>query len=165
MTKWHLLAAGLTLTAGSAIVGLPNAAGAAPKPAPVPQYVVEFSAIAAPPSSTALDFHSTSCAIGPATNPIVVLCDETGTIKFTNTGGSGTATVTSALSSINWRFKLHRSSVSSTMYQMVGKGTESDGASPIVRLVRVSGTFTLTPTPDPTFQGTEEVFPLPIPVD
>jgi len=146
------------------MVGLPSAAGAAAIPAPVPQYVVQFSAIVLPPSAGGLEFHSTSCGIGPATHPIMVLCQETGTIKFTASGGSGTATVTSVLSTINWKFTLHRSSVSSMVYQMVGKGTESAGATPIVRPVKVTGTLTVSPTPEPTFHGTEDVFPLPTPV-
>ncbi len=146
------------------MVGLPAAAGAAPIPAPVPQYVVQFSAIVLPPSAGGLEFHSTSCGIGPATHPIMVLCKETGTIKFTASGGSGTATVTSVLSTINWKFTLHRTSVISTVYQMVGKGTESSGATPILRPVKVTGTLTVSPTADPTFRGTEDVFPLPIPV-
>jgi len=147
------------------MVCLTTAAGAASTPAPVPQYIVQFSAVALPLSTNGLSFHSTSCVIGPATNPIVVLCEETGTVKFTESGGSGTATVTSALAGIKWKFTLHRSSVSSTVYQMVGKGTETSGTSPIVRPVRVTGTLTVTPTPEPTLQGTENVFPLASPAD
>jgi len=164
MVMRHLASAALAIAAGSVMVALPTAAGSAPAPAPVPQYIVQFSAIASPPSTGGLEFHSTSCAIGPATNPIVVLCQERGTIKFTATGGSGTATVTSVLSSINWKFALYRTSVSSTVYRMVGKGTESVGTTPILRPVKVTGTLTLVPTPDPTFHGTENVFPLPTPV-
>jgi hypothetical protein len=164
MAMRHLASAALAVAAGSVMVALPSAAGAAPSPAPVPQYVVQFSAIALPPSTGGLEFHSTSCAIGPATNPIVVLCQERGAIKFTATGGSGTATVTSALSEINWKFTLYRTSASSTLYRMVGKGTESVGATPILRPVKVTGTLTVVPTPDPTFHGTEDVFPLPTPV-
>jgi len=163
MATRHLASAALAIAAGSALAALPSAAGAAP--APAPQYVVQFSAIALPPSTGGLDFHSTSCAIGPATHPIVVPCHETGTIEFTASGGgSGTAMVTSALSSINWKFTLHRTSVSSTMYRMTGHGTESVGATPILRPVKVTGTLTVTPTPDPTFHGAEDVFPLPIAV-
>jgi len=166
MVMRHLASAALAITAGSVMVALPSAAGSAPAPAPapVPQYIVQFSAIALPPSTGGLMFHSTSCAIGPATHPIVVLCQETGTIQFTASGGSGTAKVTSALSSINWKFTLYRTSVSSTLYRMVGKGTESVGATPILRPVKVTGTLTVVPTPDPTFHGTEDVFPLPVPV-
>ena len=159
MARRHFVSVALALTAGSAIGGLPAAASAAP--AAVPQYVVQFSAIASPPSASGLAFHSTSCAIGPATHPIVVLCKETGTIRFAASGGSGTATETSVLSTIHWKFTLHRTSVSSTVYQMVGKGTESSGATPILRPVKVTGTLTVSPTPDPTFRGTEDVFPLP----
>ncbi|HXW81764.1 MAG TPA: hypothetical protein VEJ84_19825 [Acidimicrobiales bacterium] len=68
--------------------------------------------------------------------------------------------MSSPLSDINWKFTLHRSSVSSTTYQMVGKGTETSGASPIVRPVKVTGTITVSPTPGPTLQGTEDIFPL-----
>jgi len=164
MVMRHLASAALVITAGSVMVALPSAAGSAPAPAPVPQYIVQFSAIASPPSTGGLAFHSTSCVIGPATDPIVVPCKETGTIQFTAGGGSGTAMVTSALSSISWKFTLHRISVSSTMYRMIGKGTESVGTTPILRPVKVTGTLTVTPTPDPTFHGTEDVFPLPIAV-
>jgi hypothetical protein len=44
---------------------------------------------------------------------------------------------------------------------MAGKGTESLGASPVLRPVTVTGTLTVEPTPDPTIKGTEEVHPLP----
>ncbi len=54
--------------------------------------------------------------------------------------------------------------MSSTVYRMVGKGTEGVGTTPILRHVKVTGTITLVPTPDPTFHGTENVFPLPTPV-
>jgi hypothetical protein len=164
MTVRQSVSVALALIGGSVIVGLPSAAGAAPKPPPVPQYVVQFSAIALPPSTGGLDFHSTSCAIGPATDPIVVQCQETGAIRFTPGGGSGTAMVTSALSTIDWTFTLHRTSVASAVYRMVGKGTESVGATPVLRRVKVTGMLTVLPTPDPTMQGTEDVFPLPIPI-
>jgi hypothetical protein len=157
----HVASVALALTAGSAMVALPSTAGAAPKSAPVPQYIVQFSAIVSPPTTTGLEFHSTSCAIGPALNPILVLCQETGTIVFTASGGSGRASVTSAFGSINWKFKLHRTSVSSTAYRMTGKGTESMGATPVLLPVKVTGPITVVPTPDPTFHGTENVFRLP----
>ena len=48
-------------------------------------------------------------------------------------------------------------------YRMVGKGTESIGTSPVLRPVRVTGTLTVEPTPNPTIKGTEEVYPLPTP--
>ncbi len=163
MANRRVAAVALALTAGSVFVALPTSAGATSKPAPVPQYIVQFSAIVSPPSTTGLEFHSTSCAIGPAIDPIVVQCNESGTIKFTATGGSGTATVTSVMATINWKFTLHRTSVSSTAYQMVGKGTESEGATatPITRVVKVKGPITVVPTPDPTFHGTEDVYPVP----
>src|SRR5271156_6303181 len=98
----RLLLTALALTAASALtIGLPSPAGAAPNPTPVPQYIIHFSAIALPATPTGLHFHSTSCAIGPAINPIVVTCQETGRIKFTTTGGSGRARVSSALAGIN----------------------------------------------------------------
>jgi hypothetical protein len=158
----RLLLTALALAAGSALaIGLPSAAGATPNPAPVPQYIIYFSAIALPATPTGLQFHSTSCAIGPATNPIVATCRETGTIKFTTTGGSGTASVSSAIAGINWKFTLARSDLTTNSYRMAGKGTESIGASPVARPVKVTGTFTVEPTPDPTIKGTEELFPLP----
>ena len=85
----------LALTAGSALaLGLPAAAGAAPNPTAVPQYIIHFTAIALPAATTTgLQFRSTSCAITPATNPIVATCKETGTIKFATAGGSGSAHV------------------------------------------------------------------------
>jgi hypothetical protein len=154
----------LALTAGSALgPGLPAAAGAAPNATPVPQYIIQFSAIALPATPTGLQFHSTSCVIGPATNPIVVTCKETGTITFTNTGGSGKASVSSVLAGIKWKFTLVRSSTTTSTYRMVGKGTESTGASPVLRPVKVTGTLTVIPTPGPTINGTEEVYPLPTP--
>ncbi len=149
----------LAIAGGSVIVGLPSLAGATPTP--VPQYIVQFSASALPPTASGLVFHSTSCSIGPATHPIVVLCKEAGTVKFTASGGSGTATVTSAMTTIDWKFTLHRNSASSTVYQMVGKGSETAGASPILRPVKVTGTLKVSPTPEPMFYGTEDVFPLP----
>jgi len=154
----RIASAALAFTAGSAVVCLTTAAGASPTP--TPQYIVQFSAVASAVSTNGLVFHSTSCVIGPPTNPIVVQCQETGTVRFTASGGSGRATVSSPLSDINWKFTLHRSSVSSTTYQMVGKGTETSGASPIVRPVKVTGTITVSPTPGPTLQGTEDIFPL-----
>ena len=159
----RLLLTALAFTAGSALaLGLPSAAGAAPTPATVPQYIIQFSAIALPATPTGAQFHSTSCAIGPATNPIVVTCQETGTITFTATGGSGTASVSSALAGINWTFTLVRSSAAATdTYQMVGKGKESMGTSPVLRPVKVTGTITVKPTPDPTINGTEDVYPVP----
>jgi hypothetical protein len=161
----RIASAALALAAGSIIVCLTIPAGAASKSTPAPQYIVQFSATELPPSTSGVaTFHSTSCAIGPATNPIVVQCHETGTIRFTASGGSGTATVTSVMSDINWKFKLHRSSVSSMAYRMVGKGTETSGASPIVRPVKVTGTIAVSPTPEPTLQGTEDIFPLANPV-
>lgn len=160
----RLLLAALALTSGAALaIGLPSAADAAPNPTPVPQYVIQFSVIALPVATTGLHFHSTSCAIGPATNPIVVTCQETGTIKFTTTGGSGTASVSSVLAGINWKFKLVRSAATTDTYRMVGKGTESTGTSPVARPVKVTGTLTVEPTPDPTINGTETVYPLPTP--
>ncbi len=162
-TRSSLLAA-LALTAGSALaVGLPAAADAAPNPAPVPQYIIQFSAIALPATPTGLHFHSTSCAIGPAIDPIVVTCQETGTIKFTSAGGSGAASVSSALAGINWKFTLVRSNPTTNTYQMAGKGTESMGTSPVLRPVKVTGQLTVEPTPDPTINGTEDVYPLPTP--
>lgn len=161
MSPRRFASAVLGLAAGSVLLCLPTGAGAAAAstPASVPQYIVHFDAIVAPPSTKGLAFHSTRCDIGPATNPLVVKCHETGTIKFTTGGGSGTATVSSALAGIDWKFTLHRTSASSTTYQMTGKGTESSGASPVARPVKVTGTITVTPTPDPTFHGTEDVFP------
>jgi len=160
----RLLLIALPLTAASALaVGLPVAAGATRVPLPLPQYVIQFSAIGSPATPTGLQFHSTSCAIGPATNPIVVTCHETGTIKFTTTGGSGTASVSSALAGINWKFTLVRSNLTTNTYRMVGKGTETMGASPVLRPVKVTGTLTVRPTPDPTINGTEDVYPLATP--
>jgi hypothetical protein len=154
----------LALTALSALaIGLPSAAGAAQNSTSVPQYIIRFSAIALPATPTGLQFHSTSCAIGPAINPIVVTCQETGTVKFTTAGGSGTASVSSALAGINWKFTLVRSDPTSNAYRMVGKGTESMGASPVLQPVKVTGTLTVEPTPDPTINGTEDVYPLPTP--
>jgi hypothetical protein len=157
-----LLLTALALAAGSALaIGLPSPAGAAPNPKPVPQYIIQFSAIALPTTPTGLQFHSTSCAIGPAINPIVVTCQETGTIKFTTTGGSGTASVSSALAGIDWKFTLVRSDPTTNSYRMVGKGKESTGASPVLREVKVIGTLTVEPAPDPTINGTEDVYPVP----
>jgi len=169
MANRRLISAALALAAGSVMVALPSTAGATATPAKVPQYIVDFDAIALPVSTGGLAFHSTSCAIGPALDPIVVQCNETGTIEFTAKGGSGTATVTSPLSTISWEFKLHRTSATSTVpistvYRMVGKGTESQGSTPIVRPVKVKGLITLVATPDPTFHGTEDVYPRPTPV-
>jgi len=162
-TRSFLLTA-LALTAVSALaIGLPSAADAAQKSTPVPQYIIRFSAIALPATPTGLQFHSTSCAIGPAINPIVVTCQETGTVKFVTAGGSGTAIVSSALAGINWKFTLVRSDPTSNAYRMVGKGTESMGASPVLQPVKVTGTLTVEPTPDPTVDGTEDVYPLPTP--
>ncbi len=155
----RLLLTALPLTAASALaVGLPAAAGGTPVPPALPQYVIQFSAIGLPAMPTGLQFHSTSCAIGPATNPIVVTCKETGTIKFTTTGGSGTGSVSSALAGINWTFTLTRSIAVTNTYMMVGYGTESMGATPVVRPVKVTGTLTVKPTPDPTIGGTEDVY-------
>lgn len=161
MSARRFASAALGLVAGSVLLVLPTGVGSASASTPtsVPQYIVHFSAIVTPPSTKGAAFHSTSCDIGPATNPLVVRCHETGTIKFTTDGGSGTATVSSALTGIDWRFTLHRTSASSTTYQMTGKGTESSGASPVTRPVKITGTLTVTPTPDPTFHGTEDVFP------
>jgi hypothetical protein len=154
----RLLLTALPFTAASALAfGLP-AAGAAPVPAPLPQYVVQFNAIGSPATPTGLQFHSTNCAIGPATNPIVVTCQETGTIKFTSTGGSGTASVSSALAGINWTFTLTRGSAVTDTYKMVGYGTESIGTTPVVRPVKVTGELNVKPTPDPTISGTEDVY-------
>jgi hypothetical protein len=47
------------------------------------------------------------------------------------------------------------------MYRMTGKGTESVGTTPVLRPVKVTGELTVVPTPDPTFNGTEDIFPLP----
>jgi hypothetical protein len=152
----------LALAAGSALaLAAPSAASAAPNPKALPQYVIHFRAIVLPPSTTTgLQFHSTSCAIGPTSNPIVVTCQESGTIKFAATGGSGTATVSSALAGIDWKFSLVRSSASANTYRMVGSGTESVGTSPVRLPVRVTGTITVEPTPLPTITGTEDVTPL-----
>jgi hypothetical protein len=159
----RLLLPALALTAGLALsIGLPPAAGAAPNSAPAPRYVIHFTAIARPGAPTGLRFHSTSCIIGPASNPIVVICHEKGTIKFTTTGGSGTARVSSALAGISWRFTLVRGASTATdTYRMVGKGTESIGTSPVLRPVKVTGTLTVELTPNPTFHGTEHVHALP----
>ncbi len=155
----------MALTAGSALAfGLPSAATAAPNLKPVPQYVIDFSAIALPAATPGLQFHSTRCVIGPATNPILVTCQEKGTIRFTAAGGSGAASVSSALAAINWKFTLVRTNVATNTYRMVGKGTESLGASIALRPVKVTGTLTVEPTPDPTITGIEDVFPLPTPV-
>jgi hypothetical protein len=160
----RLLLTALGLAAGSALAtGLPSAAGAAPNPTPIPQYIINFSAIALPISPTGLQFHSTSCAIGPATNPIVVTCKETGKIRFTATGGSGTASVSSVLAGINWKFTLVRTDPTTSTYRMIGNGTESVGANPVLLPVKVTGSLTVEPTPDPTIKGTEDVFPLPPP--
>jgi hypothetical protein len=154
----RLLSSALPFAAASALaVGLP-AAGATPVPPPLPQYVIGFSAIGLPATSIGLQFHSTRCAIGPATNPIVVTCQESGTIRFTTTGGSGTASLSSALAGINWAFTLTRSSAATNTYKMVGYGTESIGATPVVRPVKVTGKLTVKPTPDPTISGTEDVY-------
>ena len=160
-TRRSLLTA-LALAAGSAAaLGAPLAASATPNPAAVPQYIIKFTAIVVPATTAGMQFHSTTCVIGPATNPIVATCQETGTIAFTSTGGSGTASVSSALADINWTFTLVRSSTAaSATYRMVGKGTESNGASPVLRPVKVSGRITVKPTPDPTLRGTEDVYPL-----
>lgn len=158
----RLLLTALAFAAGSALaIGLPSAAGAATNPAPVPQYIIYFTAIALPATPTGLQFHSTSCAIGPATNPIVITCQETGNIRFTTTGGSGTANVSSSLAGIDWKFSLVRSDLATNSYRMAGKGTESIGASPVLRPVKVTGRLTVEPTPDPTIKGTEEIYPLP----
>jgi hypothetical protein len=160
----RLLLTALTLSAGPVLaVGLPSAAGATANPKPVPQYIIQFSAIAAPTTTRGLQFHSTSCTIAPATNPIVVTCQETGVIKFTTAGGSGTASVSSALAGINWKFTLVRSDSTTNTYRMVGKGKESMGASPALRPVKVTGELTVEPTPDPTIKGTEDVYPVPTP--
>lgn len=159
MTLRRLVPLALALTTGSLVATLPSPAGAVSTPAP--QYIVQFSATVLPPASAATGFHSTSCAIGPAIDPIVVRCQEDGTVRFTDTGGSGTATVTSVLSTIHWKFTLHRAAAVSTSYRMVGKGTETAGTSPVVRAVKVTGTVSVLPTPDPTFQGTEDIYPLP----
>ena len=156
----RLLLTAFALAAGSAL-GVPSAAGAAPNPTPVPQYIIAFTATVLPTTPTGLEFQSSSCAIGPATNPIVVTCKETGTIKFTATGGSGTASVSSVLAGINWKFTLVRSSAATNTYRMVGKGKESMGASPVLRPVKVTGKLTVEPTPNPTIKGTEDVYPLP----
>jgi len=161
----RLILTAVALTTGSALaLGLPAAAGAAPNQTTVPQYIINFSAIALPATTaTGLRFHSTSCAIGPAINPIVVTCQETGTISFATAGGSGTASVSSALAGINWKFTLVRSNLTTNTYRMVGKGTETMGASPVLRPVKVTGTLTVRPTPDPTINGTEDVYPLATP--
>jgi hypothetical protein len=153
----RLLLSALPFTATSALaVGLP-ATGATPLPPPLPQYVIHFSAIGLPATPIGLQFHSISCAIGLATDPIVVTCQETGTIRFTTTGGSGSASVSSALAGINWMFTLTRSNAVTNTYKMVGYGTESVGATPVVRPVKVTGKLTVKPTPDPTISGTEDV--------
>jgi hypothetical protein len=151
----------LALTAGSALaLGLPAAAGAAPNPTALPQYIIHFTAIALPAATTTgLQFRSTSCAITPATNPIVATCKETGTIKFATAGGSGSASVSSPLAGINWRFTLVRSAATTDTYRMVGNGTESMGATPILRPVKVTGTLTVEPTSAQTIKGTENVYP------
>jgi len=158
----RLLLSALALTAGStAAVCLPSAVGAAPNPAPLPQYLVAFSASALPATTLELQFHSTRCAIGPATDPVVVTCDETGSISFTAAGGSGVATVSSALAGINWKFTLVRSGPTGSTYRMSGRGTESVGTSPVVRAVKVTGTLTVGHAAVPTISGTEEVYPVP----
>ena len=155
----RLLLTALPLTAASALaVGLPAAAGGTPGQPALPQYVIQFSAIGLPAMPTGLQFHSTSCAIGPATNPIAVTCKETGTIKLTTTGGSGTGSVSSALAGINWTFTLTRGSEVANTYMIFGYGTESMGATPVLRSVKVTGTLTVKPTPDPTIGGTEDVY-------
>jgi hypothetical protein len=160
----RLFLTALALTAGSALaIGLPSAATAAPTVTQVPQYIIQFSAIALPVTPSWLQFHSTRCAIGPSTNPIVVTCKETATIRFTNAGGSGTATVSSVLAGIHWKFTLVKANPITNVFRMVGRGTESIGSSPVLRPVRVTGTLTLEPTPDPTIKGSEDVYPLPTP--
>lgn len=157
-TRRSLLTA-LPFTVASALaVGLPAVASATPVPRQLPQYVIQFSAIGSVATSSGLQFHSTSCAIGPATNPIVSNCQETGSVTFTTAGGSGTANVSSVFAGINWTFTLTRSSAVATSYKMVGYGTESVGASPVVRPVKVTGKLTVKPTPDPTISGTEDVY-------
>jgi hypothetical protein len=78
-------------------------------------------------------------------------------------GGSGTASVSSVPAGINWKSTLVRSDPTTNAYRMVGKGTESMGASPVQRPVKVTGTLTVEPTPSPTIKGTEDVYPLPSP--
>jgi hypothetical protein len=159
-----LSTAALALTAGSALAtGLPSGAGATTN-ARVPQYIIRFSAIVLPATPAWLRFHSTSCAIGPAVDPIVVTCQENGTIRFTAAGGSGTASVSSVLAGINWKFTLVRATPTTNTYRMVGRGTESRGASPVLLPVKVTGTLKVEPTPDPTIKGSESVYPLPTPV-
>ncbi len=154
----RLLLTALPFTVASALAIGPPAAGATPVPSQLPQYVIQFRAIGSPATPTGLQFHSTSCAIGPATNPIVVPCQEVATITFAATGGSGTASLSSALAGINWTFTLTRSSAATDTYRMVGHGTESMGATPVVRPVKVTGNLTVKATPDPTISGTEDVY-------
>ena len=166
-TRRPLLAA-LALAAGSTLVLAAPAGATITPPRPIPQYLISFTAIAQPGDPTVgLQFHSTACAIGPATNPIVVTCQENGHIVFSTVGGSGTAAVSSVMAGINWTFKLVRASATGSTYAMSGTGTESVGTTPIRRPVRVTGRITVIPTPDPTLgpiiKGTEAVYPLPIP--
>jgi hypothetical protein len=157
-------AAGLTLSLGFATV-----AGATITPVPVPQFIIHFTAISRPADpTTGLQFRSTSCAIGPATHPIVVPCQETGHIVFSSIGGSGSASLSSVLAGINWTFSLARASATTaTTYAMSGTGTESTGTTPVRRPVRVTGQITVLPSPDPTLgpvvKGTENIYPLPFP--
>ena len=164
MPTRRLLLAALALAAGTTLALAAPATATVTPPPPVPQFVISFTAIAQPPVSTAgLAFHSTACAIGPATHPIVVTCHESGHIVFSTVGGSGSASVSSALAGINWTFTLLRATATGTTYAMSGRGTESVGTTPILRPVRVTGRITVFPTPDPTIKGTEAVYPLPIP--
>lgn len=157
----RLLLSTVALAAASApALSLASPANAATGSAAVPQYIVNFTAIAGPPAPDGLPFHSTACAIGPAIDPIVVTCQESGVISFTAAGGSGRASISSVLADINWTYTLTRSTASAaTTYRMVGTGTETVGTSPVLRPVRVTGTIMVKPTPDPTIHGTEDVYP------
>ncbi len=169
-TRRPLLAA-LALTAGPILtlaMAVPAGAATTPPP-PTPQFVIHFSAVTQPPPDPTLGlaFHSTACVIGPPTHPLLVKCQENGHVVLSATGGSGSASLSSAFAGINWTFKLVRTSTATTTtYLMSGKGTESTGASPVLRPVRVTGRITVIPTPDPTagptIRGTEAVYPLPV---
>jgi hypothetical protein len=169
-TRRPLLAV-LAFAAGSTLaLGLATPAGASISPPPVPQFIIHFTAYTQPPDPTlGLQFHSTTCTIGPATHPIVVTCKESGHIVFSTAGGSGSASVSSVLVGINWTFTLARATaIGATTYTMSGSGTESTGTTPVLRRVRVTGTIALIPTPDPTLgptiKGTENIYPVPSPV-
>jgi hypothetical protein len=162
------LVAALALAAGSALAaGVATSAGATTPP-PVPQYLIRFEALGAPGPVPGLTFHSTACVIGPATNPILVNCKESGHVVFSSVGGEGVASLSSVIAGIKWTFILIKSSAAgSTTYLMNGTGTESQGTTPIQRPVRVTGKITVIPTPagvvGPLVKGTEAVYLLPVP--